>query len=107
MHLAIGTVLQQVFTFKQPPKIQFRNTAIILGILVPFVIYRMNSPICGPVSQADLLLDCVTDEFVLHVILFFCMSWIVAGKVRILIREQIKDAGQYASTRMIAFGAAC
>jgi dihydroceramidase len=40
MHLAIGTVLQQVFTFKEPPRIQLRNTAIIVGILVPFVIYR-------------------------------------------------------------------
>lgn len=80
MHLAIGTVLQQVFTFKQPPKIQVRNTAIILGILVPFVVYH-----------------CVADEFILHVILFFCMSWIVAGKVRLLIREQVQDAGEHCS----------
>ncbi|SMQ54390.1 unnamed protein product [Zymoseptoria tritici ST99CH_1A5] len=72
MHLAIGTVLQQVFTFKEPPRIQLRNTAIIVGILVPFVIYH-----------------CVTDEFIAHVILFFCMCWVVAWKVRKLIRERI------------------
>lgn len=84
MHLAIGTVLQQVFTFKQPPRIQFRNTAIILGILVPFVIYH-----------------CVADEFILHVILFFCMSWIVAGKVRHLIREQVNDQGGYRSVVIV------
>lgn len=78
MHLAIGTVLQQVYTFKEPPKVQVRNTAIILGVLVPFVIYH-----------------CLADEFILHVILFFCMSWIVAGRVRKLIREQIKDPGTH------------
>ncbi|KAF2166059.1 hypothetical protein M409DRAFT_23787 [Zasmidium cellare ATCC 36951] len=74
MHLAIGTVLQQTWCFQEPPKIQRRNTAIILGILVPFVIYH-----------------CVTDEFVLHVLLFFCMCWIVAYRVRYIIHIRIKE----------------
>ncbi|CZT24257.1 related to YPC1-Alkaline Ceramidase [Ramularia collo-cygni] len=84
MHLAIGTVLQQVFTFKEPPKVQVRNTAIILGVLVPFVIYH-----------------CVADEFMLHVILFFCMSLIVARRVKKLIREQINDADHRAKLRSL------
>lgn len=74
MHLAIGTVLHQTWTFQEPPAVQRRNTAIILGVLVPFVIYH-----------------CVTDEFVLHVILFFCMCWIVAYRVRYIIHIRIKE----------------
>lgn len=74
MHLAIGTVLQQVWTFQEPVKVQRRNTAIILGVLIPFVIYH-----------------CVTDEFVLHVALFFCMCWIVAYRVRYIIHIRIRE----------------
>lgn len=77
MHLAIGTVLHQLFTFSEPPAIQRRNTAIILGVIVPFVIYH-----------------CVTDEFLLHVILFTGMSVIVARKTGHLIRTRITDKAQ-------------
>lgn len=74
MHLAIGTLLHQLYTFEEPPHIQRRNTAIMLGILVPFVIYH-----------------CVADEFILHVLLFFCMSWIVAFRTRYHIARRIKE----------------
>ncbi|KAF2766883.1 alkaline phytoceramidase [Teratosphaeria nubilosa] len=74
MHLAIGTILLQLFTFQEPPPIQRRNAAIILGIIIPFVIYH-----------------CVTDEFVLHVALFFCMSWIVGFRARYIIKTKITD----------------
>ena len=74
MHLAIGTVLHQLYTFQEPPHIQRRNTAIILGVLVPFVIYH-----------------CVTDEFVLHIALFFSMSWIVGFRTRKIIATRIKE----------------
>lgn len=74
MHLAIGTVLHQVFTFQEPVAVQRRNTIIILGILIPFVVYH-----------------CVTDEFVLHVALFFSMSWIVAFRTRKIIASRIKE----------------
>lgn len=74
MHLAIGTVLHQIYTFQETPAVQRRNTAIILGVLVPFVIYH-----------------CVTDEFAVHVVLFFCMCWLVAFRTRSLITLRIKD----------------
>jgi dihydroceramidase len=74
MHLAIGTLLHQLFTFQEPPHIQRRNAAIILGVLVPFVIYH-----------------CVADEFLLHIVLFFCMSWIVAFKTRSIIATRIQE----------------
>lgn len=74
MHLAIGTVLHQLYTFQEPPHVQRRNTAIILGVLVPFVIYH-----------------CVTDEFVLHIALFFSMSWIVGFRTRKIIATRIKE----------------
>lgn len=74
MHLAIGTVLHQLFTFQEPVAVQRRNSAIILAVLVPFVIYH-----------------CLADEFVLHVALFFCMCWIVAFRTRYLIAKRIAD----------------
>lgn len=74
MHLAIGTVLHQLFTFQESAAIQRRNSAIILGVLIPFVIYH-----------------CLADEFVLHVVIFFCMCWIVAFRTRYLIAKRIAD----------------
>lgn len=90
MHLAIGTLLHQVYTFNEPPKIQRRNTAIIVGVLVPFVIYH-----------------CVTDEFLLHVILFFIMSWMVAFRIRKLIRETVKDEGHRRQLRRLGKYSKC
>ncbi|EME40939.1 hypothetical protein DOTSEDRAFT_74480 [Dothistroma septosporum NZE10] len=84
MHLSIGTLLHQVYTFNEPPNIQRRNTAIIVGVLVPFVIYH-----------------CVTDEFLMHVILFFIMSWMVAFRTRKLIRETVKDQGHRRQLRRL------
>ncbi|EMC99069.1 hypothetical protein BAUCODRAFT_31353 [Baudoinia panamericana UAMH 10762] len=74
MHLAMGSVLLQIFTFNEPPAIQRRNTAIILGVLIPFVIYH-----------------CLTDEFVAHVVLFFCMCWIVGFRTRWIIKTRIRN----------------
>lgn len=74
MHLAIGLVLNQVFSFQLPPKQQRRVTIILLGILVPFFIYH-----------------CVADEFVLHVVLFLSMSIIVARKTRVIIKQRINN----------------
>ena len=90
MHVAIATVLLQVYTFQEPLAIQRRNTAIILGIIVPFVIYH-----------------CLTDEFILHVILFFGMSITVARRIRYIIRLRIKEAGQRAKLRgLVTFATA-
>lgn len=74
MHVAIATVLLQVYTFREPLAIQRRNTAIILGIIIPFVIYH-----------------CLTDEFILHVVLFFGMSITVARRIRQIIGLRIKE----------------
>ena len=57
MHLATGCVLIQLWTFQQPPEIQRRNATIIIGGLASFVVYH-----------------CVTDEFVLHVIVFLAST---------------------------------
>jgi len=82
MHLSIGCLLHQIFTFQEPPHIQRRNTAIILGVLIPFFIYHF-----------------VADEFIVHVILFFCMSWIVAFRTRYLIATRIKEETDRAKIR--------
>lgn len=71
MHLAMGCVLIQLWTFQQPPEIQKRNATIIIVGLVSFVIYH-----------------CISDEFVLHVILFFGLSLSIGWKLRKLIRER-------------------
>jgi dihydroceramidase len=84
MHLAIGALLHQVFTFGEPPAIQRRNTFIILGIIVPFVIYH-----------------CLTDEFILHLLLFFGMSLTVAYRISHIIKLRIKDAGQRRKLRTL------
>ena len=89
MHLAMGTILHQIFTFQEPPSIQRRNTAIILGILVPFVIYH-----------------CLADEFVLHVILFLSMTILVVGKTNRIISGQVHDRNQRKKIKALAtFGA--
>lgn len=91
MHMAIGTVLNQVFNFQQPPSIQRRNTGIILGILVPFYIYH-----------------CLADEFVLHVILFIGMSITVVVKTQSIIALRIKDSTHKKRlTTLARIGAAC
>ncbi|PPJ56609.1 hypothetical protein CBER1_01833 [Cercospora berteroae] len=84
MHVAIATVLLQVYTFDEPLAIQRRNTSIILGIIIPFVIYH-----------------CLTDEFILHVVLFFGMSITVARRIRHIIRMRIKEQAQRAKLRSL------
>ncbi|KAI5363266.1 putative alkaline ceramidase [Septoria linicola] len=84
MHVAIATVLLQVYTFQEPLAIQRRNAAIILGIIIPFVIYH-----------------CLTDEFILHVILFSGMSITVARRIRHIIRIRIKEKAQRAKLRSL------
>lgn len=65
MHTALGCVLIQLWTWKQPPEIAKRNTAIIFIGLTSFIIYH-----------------CATDEFVLHVALFFVLCVSVGWKTR-------------------------
>jgi len=74
MHVATGSVLIQVFTFNESMEIRKRNTAIIVGSLTAFVIYH-----------------CVTDEFVLHIVVFFICTVSVAIKTSRIIQEQVKD----------------
>lgn len=74
MHFAMGCALIRVFTFQQPPEIQKRNSAIIIVGLASFIIYH-----------------CLTDEFALHVILFFSLSVTVVWKTRRIIAIRVKD----------------
>ena len=77
MHLAMACVLIQVWSWRQAPEIQRRNSAIIVVGLTSFIIYH-----------------CVTDEFVLHVVLFLCLSVSVAWKTRMIMKERITDSAQ-------------
>lgn len=74
MHLAMGCVLIRLFTFQQLPEIQRRNAAIIVVGLTSFIVYH-----------------CITDEFVLHVMLFFGLSVTVGWQTRGLIRNEKGD----------------
>lgn len=90
MHLAMGCVLIQLWTFEQPPDIQLRNASIIVVGLLSFVIYH-----------------CVTDEFVLHVVLFFGLSISVAWKTRTIIRERVKEKAHKDRMGTLATFATC
>ena len=74
MHLATGCVMIQEFTFRKSEWEQKRNTwAIVLG-LTAFVIYH-----------------CVTDEFVLHIVVFFCTTMSISMKTSRIIKETVKS----------------
>jgi dihydroceramidase len=75
MHLCIGCVLIQVFTFRKTDAEQRRNTLLIAGGLGAFVIYH-----------------CVTDEFIMHVAVFFAMSVTVSWKTSKIVKQTIKDS---------------
>lgn len=77
MHVAIGTVLHQVFTFQQPRERQRLVRIVLLSILLPFYIYH-----------------CLADEFAVHVLLFLGMVLTVVGKTSQLVKQRIKDAGK-------------
>lgn len=85
MHLAMGCALIRVFTFQQPRDIQRRNSTIIVVGLVSFIIYH-----------------CLTDEFALHVILFFSLSVTVIVKTRSIISIRVKDQGHKAKMSALA-----
>ncbi|KIV99578.1 uncharacterized protein PV09_08755 [Verruconis gallopava] len=74
MHLATGTVFIQVFTFRKPAHEQRRNIVLIVVGLTAFVVYH-----------------CVTDEFVMHVVVFFGTSVTVSLKTSRIIKETIRD----------------
>jgi dihydroceramidase len=74
MHVAMATVLHRVYTFQRPPETHWKVTAVILGILVPFLIYH-----------------CVADEFTMHVILFISMTVVVTTRTRNIIKERVKE----------------
>ena len=74
MHLAMGCVLIQIFSFEQPPDVQKKRAALIVIGETSFIAYH-----------------CITDEFVLHVVLFITLSFTVGWKTRRLIKERIKD----------------
>ncbi|KXS98207.1 hypothetical protein AC578_289 [Pseudocercospora eumusae] len=90
MYGAMGSCLLQVFTFKEPPSIQRRNVAIILGVIIPFIIYH-----------------CLTDEFILHVILFFALSITVSRRTRHIIKSEIRDEEQKRKLRFLIKIASC
>lgn len=90
MHLAMGCVLIQLFTFQQPPHLARRNAAIIVIGLASFVTYH-----------------CLTDEFILHVILFFSLSVLVGQKTRAIIRSTVKSQAHRDAMSSLATVATC
>ena len=89
MHLAIGCVLIQIFTFDRPPAVQRRNILFIAIGLVSFVVYHT-----------------ATDEFTLHVILFFSMSLTAILKTRRMIHDRVEnDADKKKMSTLATFGA--
>lgn len=90
MHLAMGCVLIRLFTFQQVPDIQRRNATIITVGLASFVSYH-----------------CLTDEFVLHVILFFMLSVTVGWKTRNLIKDGPKSEAQKGKLSSLVTFATC
>jgi dihydroceramidase len=74
MHLAVGCVSIQVFTFQKPEWERRRNTLMIALGLTAFVIYHV-----------------ITDEFVLHVAVFLGMNVAVSWKTSRIVKETIKD----------------
>lgn len=90
MHAALGCVLIQLWTWEQPLEIQRRNTAIISIGLTSFIIYH-----------------CVTDEFLLHVALFFVLCVSVGWKTRRIIRQKIADPNHRAKLGSFATLGTC
>lgn len=90
MHLAMGCVLIQIFTFQQPLDVQKQRAALIVAGETSFIIYH-----------------CVTDEFVLHVILFFSLCLTVGWKTRRIIRDRIKDKDHKKKLSTLANFATC
>ena len=91
MHVAIGTVMHQLFTFKQPPERKRLVRAGLLGVLVPFYIYH-----------------CLKDEFTVHVILFLSMVFTVIWKTRKEIQihiTRLEDRSRL--TKLTTFGCVC
>jgi dihydroceramidase len=87
MHLAMGCVLIRIFTFQRPPPVQRRNAIVIAVGLTSFVIYH-----------------CITDEFVLHVILFFGLSLTVGWQSYSLIQKSSKpDPDKKMLTSLVTF----
>ena len=74
MHLAMGCVLIKLWTFNEPSEIRRRNATCIVVGLASFTFYH-----------------CYTDEFVLHVVLFFALSVSVGWKTRKIIRDRVRD----------------
>lgn len=90
MHTAMGCILIQLWTWRQPKKIARRNSAIIVVSLTSFIVYHV-----------------VTDEFVLHVIIFFLLCVSVGWKTRRIINEKITDANHRAKLGGLATSATC
>ncbi len=90
MHLAMGCSLISMYNYQQPPHIQKRNSIIIVVGLTSFITYH-----------------CLTDEFVMHVILFVSLSVIAVRKTRLLIKGQVKDPDRKAKLSSLATFGAC
>lgn len=90
MHTAMGCILIQLWTWQQPPDVANRNTILIVTGLTSFIVYH-----------------CVTDEFVLHVVLFFALSVSVAWKTRQIIRQKISDPNHRAKLGSFATAGTC
>lgn len=90
MHLAMGCVLLQVFNFRKPAEIQKRNSAFIIGGLTSFIVYH-----------------CLTDEFVLHVVIFFTLSVTVSRMTSKIIRDTVKDQKHKRKLRNLTTMATC
>lgn len=90
MHLAMGCVLMQVFNFRKPPDIQKRNSALIIGGLTTFIVYH-----------------CLTDEFVLHVAIFFGLSVTVSRMTSKITKETVKDRQHKKKLNRLTLMATC
>ncbi|KAK4569517.1 hypothetical protein LTR86_003280 [Recurvomyces mirabilis] len=91
MHVATGTVMHQLFTFKQPPERKRLVRAGLLGVLVPFYVYH-----------------CLADEFTVHVLLFLSMVFTVIWKTRKEIQIHIiRPEDRRKLTKLTTFGSFC
>lgn len=74
MHLTIGCGLIQLFTYDQSPEVRKRRTTFITVGLASFIVYH-----------------CATDEFAMHVALFFTLCVTCIWKTRSIIHTRIQN----------------
>ncbi len=90
MHTAMACVLIRIFSYGQPPDVQLRRSAFIAIGLTSFIVYH-----------------CLTNEFVLHVILFFGLSVTVSRKTRTIIQQRKDSEAEKKKLLSLVFVATC